>query len=443
MAIDLCNKGLLLQSFSAGARGREHRVVSVEDGVIPLPQLSQKQQEAYWLQSRVAASQADPRFIAGDPAAWSSDFGYALDRVAVRLDTRPSDVLANTALSDPDPVMREQALYEYADRNEDDAVELLCQVVQKDRDRQVRWDALWALEKLGGYAGLQSLRRFTNDHDPEVAEWAKLFVSELVTGDPAFDNRDCRYTEGRTFDETIALHIHCDLYIRLDPQNRAWGKLSLAPEGLARVYGHAHACPNVDTRERQLVIAKTIDGLHPDGSPHIDNYLFRGFTERTQADRGNFYFESSVPRPYFVSGRADDASQGVEDVTISFMRSGCWYLEPRFKIRGHDAIRYVRGKFQGWGYIDLQRCVSKSLDEILLPGNAILSTLHHPVAGPMANVFIAGTFKGKLNDWDGDGKIDLNSRNVYSTTAGELDTDMDGIPDKPGVTCCTRRGNLI
>jgi hypothetical protein len=84
----------------------------------------------------------------------------------------------------------------------------------------------------------------------------------------------------------------------------------------------------------------------------------------------------------------------------------------------------------------------KSLDQILQPGNAVLSTLHDEVAGPLTNTFIAGTFKGKLNDWDGDGLIDLNSRDVYSTTEGELDTNMDGVADHPGVSCCTWQGNF-
>jgi hypothetical protein len=338
--------------------------------------------------------------------------------------------------------MREQALYEYADRNEEDAIELLAEAVLNDRDRQVRWDALWAVEKLGGTAAMDVLRRFRHDADPEIAEWATLFLSELQTGDAAFDGRSSRYTMGRTFDETIFLLIHCDLYVRLDPANRVWGKLSLAPQGLARVYGQAHACPNVETRERQLVIAKTISDLHPDGSPHIDNYLFRGFTERTRADRGNFYFESHVKRPFFLSGRADDPSRGVRETFIGFSRQGCWNLDSRFKIRGSSAIRYVRGRFQGWGYFDIARLAGKSLDEILVPGNAILSTLHDPITEPLTNVFIHGTFKGKLNDWDGDGQIDLNSRDVYSTTEGEVDSNQDGLPDEPGRACCDWKGGL-
>lgn len=382
-----------------------------------------------------ALKQVDPAHITGDPAAWESDFGHALDRVAVRLDTRPNEELRKQALTNPDPVMREQALYEYVDRNEPDALSLLWQVVEHDPDRQVRWDALWAIEKVGGYDAIQAMHDFTADADPEIAEWARLFKSELETGHPSFDSRAARYTEGRTFDETIFLLIHCDLYIRLDPTNRLWGKLSLAPQGLARIYGQAHACPNVATRERQLVIAKTIEGLHADGALHVDNYLFRGFTERTRPDRGNFYFESHVQRPFYMSGITDDESHGVHDSHIGFMRSGCWYLEPNFKIKGQDAIRYVRGRFGGWGYTNLEGLAGKSLEEIIVPGNGILSTLHDPVCGPLTNVFIAGTFKGKLNDWDGDGLIDMNSRNVYSTVDGDVDSDQDGIADRPGVAC--------
>jgi hypothetical protein len=431
MSIDLCNKLELtrglgeLLSWDAGS----HR-----------PSVTDAQRAAMQLAHRVQRNSVDPRTAAGDPSAWSSEFAYALDRAAIRLDQRSSEVLRADALGHPDPAMREQAFFEYADRNEDDAIELLTQVARNDGDRQIRWDALWAIEKLGGLGAVQALERFVTDPDPEIAEWARLFIGELKTSDPAFDGRGCQFTAGRTFDETIFLLIHCDLYIRLDDTNRNWGKLSLAPQGLARVYGQAHACPNVATREHKLVIAKTISGLHGDGSPHVDNYLFRGFTDRTRADRGSFFFESHVARPFYLSGRADDHSDGVVDSHIGFMRQGCWFLDPSFVVRDAPAIRYVRGRFQGWGYTNLANVAGKPLEQILAPGNAILSTLHHPVAGPMTNVFISGTFKGKLNDWDGDGKIDLNSRDVYATTEGEVDSNQDGVADQPGVACCPWHG---
>jgi hypothetical protein len=437
MAIDLCNKVEHMRVASDDATQEATFRDAIDNVSVPLDSLPVDKREVIELAYYTALTHPNPLMhVVGDPAAWESNFAHALDRIAFRLDNRTNEELRNQALTHADPVMREQALYEYADRNHEDAIELLSQAVQKDSDRQVRWDSLWAIEKLGGIKGIQALKTFQKDADPEIAEWATLFLSELQSGDPGFDSRDCRSTPGRTFDETIFLLIHCDLYIRLDQSNHRWGKLSLAPQGLARVYGQAHACPNVETRERQLVIAKQISGLHKDGSLHIDNYLFRGFTERTQEDRGNFYFESHVNRPFYISGKADDSSRGVKDSFIGFMREGCWYLDNNFKVRGADAIRYVRGRFQGWGYTNLEGLAGKTLDEILQPGNGVLSTLHDPVAGPLTNVFISGTFKGKLNDWDGDGHIDLNSRDVYSTAEGELDTNMDGIPDEPGVACC-------
>lgn len=434
MAIDLCNKSPA--DLAAGAPGSWDEAVAAGPEPVLLDELGSDQREALNFAYRATLSNVDPRFVAGDPAAWASDFGYALDRIAIRIDNRTNAVLREQALNHPDPALREQALFEYADRDHADAIELLAQAIAHDPDRAVRWDALWALEKLGGPAAMATLHRFTKDADPEIAEWSQLFISELQTGDPAFDSRPSRFTPGRTFDETIYLLIHCDLYVRLDDSNQHWGKISLAPQGLARIYGQAHACPNVATRERQLVIAKTISGLHADGSPHVDNYMFRGFTDRTRRDRGNFFFESLVPRPFFKSGHADDPSEGVRQANIGFARHGTWYLDPQFRVHDAAAIRYVRGRFQGWGYVNLARVGGKSLEEILLPGNGVLSTLHDPEIGGLTNAFILGTFKGKLNDWDGDGHIDLNSRDVYSTVDGEIDTDMDGIPDQSGLTCC-------
>jgi hypothetical protein len=436
MAIDLRNKSSV-HSEGVGERLWESNFTNQADGVaVPLEDLWPEQRDALELGYRSSLGYVDPRYHAGDPAAWASDFGFALDRAAVRIDARASEVLRDQALHHADPAMREQALYEYADREEPDAIDLLVEAVAHDPDRQLRWDTLWAIQKLGGLAAVKALHRFASDDDPEIAEWAGLLAAELQTGDPMFDARSCAWTPGRTFDETIFLLIHCDLYVRLDASNRHWGKLSLAPQGLARVYGQAHACPNVATREHKLVIAKTIEGLHADGSPHIDNYLFRGFTDRSRPDRGSFFFESLVKRPFYRSGRADDSSAGVSEAHIGFFRFGSWHLDDRFRVRDEAAIRYVRGRFQGWGYVNLARVAGKPLEQMLLPGNAVLSTPHDPVAGPLTNAFILGTFKGKLNDWDGDGRIDLNSRAVFATTEGELDTDMDGIPDAPGVTCC-------
>src|SRR5262245_37112293 len=107
MAIDLCNKADLFRAYHTPTSGP-----SLADLCIETPQwgtLTPHQRHDLDLAFETTLGQADPRLVTGDPAAWSSDFGFALDRIAVRLDARSSEELAEAALAHPDPVMREQA----------------------------------------------------------------------------------------------------------------------------------------------------------------------------------------------------------------------------------------------------------------------------------------------------------------------------------------------
>jgi hypothetical protein len=118
---------------------------------VPLQALSAEQREVIELAYSSALGRANPLMhVVGDPAAWESNFGHALDRCAIRLDNRSNEQLRRDALEHADPVMREQAFFEYSDRNHSDALELLTTVIERDKDPQVRWHALWVVEKLGG-----------------------------------------------------------------------------------------------------------------------------------------------------------------------------------------------------------------------------------------------------------------------------------------------------
>src|ERR1044072_114995 len=98
------------------------------------------------------------------------------------------------------------------------------------------------------------------------------------------------------------------------------------------------------TREKEIVISKTLKGLHEDGTDHYEAFLFKGFTERTTPYSGNFYFETHTNRPFFVSGKADDTSQGVvENVNVPFAREGQWFLNPNVTVDGKNAIDDVGG----------------------------------------------------------------------------------------------------
>ena len=358
---------------------------------------------------------------------------------AIALDTRTDEELEVDGRTHRDPVIREQALYNLMYRRGAAALPAIEYALLNDPDEQVRINLLWELEGIPSDRCAQLGTALMADPSARVREWANVFAWEKRwTNDDFRRKRDAAYYDNRTFDETIFLHIKCDLFVRLAETNELWGHLMLSPQMLARVYGQAYACPISATREKEIVIAKTLKGLHDDGSDHYEAFLFRGFTERTSASTGNFYFETHTPRPFFLSGKADDLSEGfVPEVVIPFAREGQWFLNENINVAGAPAIEYVRGLFQGWAYVNFER-IQKDGGEYLFPGNSVLSSLHHPAIAAKTNSFLVGSFKGKVVDWNNDGVLDLNYLQSPSTAKGEVDSNFDGAPDVPGMAVCSR-----
>lgn len=376
------------------------------------------------------------RAFGGEPILRFSD---SMKGVAISLERRTDDELAHDGRNNPDPVLREHALYQLLTRRGTAALDVAEEALFQDPDPQLRINVLWLIETMDSERVARIGRALVRDPDPRVREWARVFCWEMRWTPEDFRTaREAKYYEGRTFDETLFLHIQCHLFVRLRPSNDLWGHISLSPQVLARVYGQALACPVMETREQRLVIAKTLSGLHDDGTDHYESFLFRGFTDRSTANSGKFYFEANAIRPFYKSGRADDTSEGViENVPIPFAREGEWFLNSNLDIRDHAPIEYVRGMFQGWAFVNIDRVVENGGD-LLYPGNSVLGTLHHPEVGPMTNTFLAGSFKGKVVDWDGDGVLDLNYLAAHATRNGEVDSNLDGIPDVPGRSMCAR-----
>lgn len=358
---------------------------------------------------------------------------------AVELDLRTDEQLIRDAHHHADPVVREYSMYQLAHRRGVGALGEIEIGLHQEQDSQVRVNLLWLLLEIKSEKCKKLALSFRNDKDARVQEWARVFNWEMGWTTEDFRRaRHAKYYADRQFDETVFLHIKCHLYTRLSPTNDLWGHVYLSPQMLARVYGQAMACPVTETREHTLVLSKTLKGLHSDGSDHYESFEFKGFTERKDRLQGNFYFEAHAKRPFYLSGKADDASKGVvEDVTIPFAREGQWFLNENLKIKGQPAIEMVRGKFQGWAYVNLDEVMNNGGD-FLFPGNSVLGTLHHPVVGPLTNTFLAGSFKGKILDWDGDGELDFNYLESHATRKGEIDSNLDGIPDAPGRSVCLR-----
>lgn len=360
-------------------------------------------------------------------------FEDMIARVSVNLERRSEEQLLRDGRTQADPALREHAFYQYLARNGADALPAIAEALKSDPDDDLRINLLWALEWLGAPGCRQICLDLLEDPSHRVREWARVFAWEMGWSDRDFRYaRPFRHVAGRTFDQTIYLHITCNIYIKLGPGNDMWGHLLISPQMLKRVFGQALACNNLSTRDDEVVVAKTLRGLNADGSDHYESFLFRGFTELTDPLQGNFYFETQTKRPIFLSGKANDCSQGVvENVTVPFAREGQWFLNEDIKVNGRMAIEYVRGLFRGWSYVNLER-IENSGGEFFFPGNSILSTLHHPIVGPKTNGFVNGRFKGKVVDWDGDDILDLNYLPAHATTAGEVDSNCDGAPDEPG-----------
>jgi hypothetical protein len=373
---------------------------------------------------------AQENLLYGDPTTRFEDM---IARVSVNLEKRTDSELIRDGRNLPDPAFREHALYQYLARNGAEALPVIREAIFEDPDTDLRVNLLWALEWLRSEECKPIGVALLNAADHRVQEWARVFAWEMGWTDKDFRRaREFKHHEGRTFDQTIYLHITCNIYIKLGPAPDMWGHLLLSPQMLKKVFGQALACNNMHTRDDEVVVAKTLSGLNADGSKHHEAFLFRGFTELTNPLQGNFYFETQTKRPIFLSGKANDPSDGVvEDVTVPFARQGQWFLNDDIRVKGRKAIEYVRGLFQGWSYVNLER-IENSGGDFFFPGNSILSTLHHPVVGPKTNGFVNGRFKGKVVDWDGDGVIDLNFLPAHATTKGEVDSNLDGSPDEPG-----------
>jgi hypothetical protein len=366
----------------------------------------------------------------GDPTVRFEDM---IARAAVPFEERLDAELIHAARTHSDPARREHALYQYIERNNILALPEIRRALMEDVDTDLRINLLWALEWLPSDECSTLCRALMDDADHRVREWARVFAWEKGWTDKDFRvKRPFKHYAGRTFDQTIYLHIVCRMYVRLTESNDKWGMLLISPQMLKRVFGQAMACNNMSSRDDQVVVAKDLPGLNKDGSGHYESFLFRGFTELTDPLQGNFYFETQTKRPIFLSGKANDTSQGVvPDVTVPFAREGQWFLNEHLDVKGRKAIEYVRGLFRGWSYVNLAR-IEASNGDFFFPGNSILSTLHHPEVGPKTNGFITGRFKGKVVDWDGDGVIDLNYLPAHATVLGEVDSNLDGIADAPG-----------
>src|SRR5215469_593217 len=81
----------------------------------------------------------------GEPIVRFSD---GIGKVAISLETRTDEQLENDGRLHPDPVVREQALYNLIHRNGAQALSIVESAVLNDPDPMVRINVLWAIEHM-------------------------------------------------------------------------------------------------------------------------------------------------------------------------------------------------------------------------------------------------------------------------------------------------------
>jgi hypothetical protein len=93
-------------------------------------------------------------------------------------------------------------------------------------------------------------------------------------------------------------------------------------------------------------------------------------------------------------------------------------------VNGKPIPESVRGIYYGYGHIKPSVLMERGLR--MKVGDFQLCARTNPETGKRANTYFYGTFFGKMSDWDGDGKLDVNTRPVHCDESGRLDYLGDG-----------------
>jgi hypothetical protein len=380
--------------------------------------LQVKSQEAAERVFATAYADLDPEVTSMDPAE-RLEFSRPPRAGIQRFDTRNDDELREVIFDHIHSM-------EYADRHRAEALSLLREVAKKDPDPTIRWSSLWAIQKFTGLHGKDTIAESLNDEHPEVSDWAKLLLREIsgiLEGEP--DTRKGKFDESNPFDQTLPLMIAG--YARVLVPEIGWIQATLSPQWFETIMGRVMACTQQKTFETDLVIEKSLFEYHPDGTNHYEIYKFCGFTQKITENVYSHHYESLGHHTFYPSGKVEDISlKPIPDVFCPLLRKATTNPDAMAEVPSGKVVRSVRGRYMGNAYVNLNRLMSNRMK--IGPGEVQLSTLHHPIVGPMTNTLLFGTFKGKLSDKDGDGYLDVNTEWCHATVDGKLDYNLSGSP---------------
>lgn len=336
---------------------------------------------------------------------------------------------------EPAPVERDRLVWESLDRAVSVKPQQLERAFVAATSLKERVSAMLAIHHAAHKSPQQAVGFFeelSDGDDVEIAEWARMLLLEMVataTDDPSrleepVSSRDVVYLENRPFDLTMPLLFSGFAYTRIGGITK---KTVLSPLWFERVLGEAMVCLKIGTFQTNIVLEKKVSDLHPDGTPHYELFPFAGSTQNRSERVFLHRYWANLERPYYSSGRTELIGQGdhvVNGVQMSFARVAETTAPQRYWRDGKPLAETVRGQFFGYGHIEPKTLLENRL--AMGPGNFQLTPRTHPITGRDSNTRFYGTFYGKLDDYDQDGKLDMNTRPVHCTENGRLDYLGDG-----------------
>ena len=366
--------------------------------------------------------------IIADPAkaAVAEDFfANCVRQIATPIDPRTDKELLDDATHHSDPPVREHALFEYIYRHERDAFPVVLKAWEGETETAVQISLFEELVRLD-YTGF---KRYLEQHG--IAKSLEAHAHTHFDRPMIETKRVAKSDPGELFDQVLPLRVTLREYLEVEPNK--WMYHVFSPLQEKRVAGQLYACSKVETRSTRIVLTKQLEGLHSDGSLHIENTLFSGRTAMLDKHTSAFSFKTLLKVPFYFSGRIGDRSEGfIADAQVEVVRSGTWTTDAAIMVRGIPVINNVTGIIRTWGYTRPDKATFDPGGRMdLIAGLFHLGDLIDPRTRDYINSYTVGTYRGVLQPGE-DGRIGLNSHPSYATLDGEIDRDRDGVAEKPG-----------
>lgn len=362
-----------------------------------------------------------------DPAE-HLDFARPITEKYLPYDTRSESELREVATGHESPLERERALWELADRKPAESLSFVDHCIETETDRSVRSGALWLALRAAGAESLSVLEKHANDGDREVADWSRVLTGDITGIKPKRLYSEAVVEETGSFDQTVPLIIGGKVII-MTPGVGAM-RAVLSPLWFDSILGRVLASTNTETIRTDLTVEKELKGLNEDGSCHYEIFPFRGLSVDYDGGHLEHNYLSETLRPFYPSGFVGQGEAVMVPVALgrialtSLARKGEVTIHgsgpraDRMRAAELSFVESVRGRYYGWASVNLDRVFDRG---VVGAGDVQLANPTDPIAGPMTNAKLYGTFRGKSGDFTGAGQYTLNAIKCHGRPDGTID----------------------